>query len=266
MASLPDQYGVLPAEVLAYQSMNTQSANHFSSDQTAPIKLNLNEQVNEEMIDLPGLVTSLHKTIRDLQIKNNTLQQELDKAKKDAYTSPETGLPNKLAFNDEVKNRIKENKEFAIALIDITNFKSVNDRYGHKTGDDVLDGTGKVLQTSLKLTQHTREEDYVVHLSGDEFAIIFCMEPRESDALTPNERVEAIRQNLIKNMDNYAGLCLAPELNVSAAIGIAVHNTGDTAEQTFERADALMYLHKDEQHKQNGTSPRWVKTKILVYH
>lgn len=210
---------------------------------------------HEEIVpNLYARILILHNLAGEIEL--SAVKHELAEARVQANTSPVTGLPNKSAFNQEVATRIATNKPFALAVVDITHFKGVNDRYGHKTGDDFLDGSGKLFKASLELPKHTRDEDYVAHLSGDEFAIVFCMEQRAGETLTPEQRVEAIRDNLINNMARYAGLCLAPELNVAAAIGIAVHQDGETGTQTFERADAVMYEHKKVQHGLSDTEPR----------
>lgn len=236
MAVLLEQHNMLPSDHAAYWKSFQRSLQYFSVYEQSIPDLYASEQISVALQD---------------QIEISGLRVELAEARAVAYTSTVTGLPNKLAYTEEVERRIAADRKFAVALIDLTNFKAVNDSYGHKAGDDVLNAAGKVFQNSLELQKHTRKEDFVVHLSGDEFAIIFCMEPREDETLTPAQRVSAIRDNLVANMAN-----LAPELNVAAAIGVAVYEAGETADQTFKRADALMYQHKAEQHQLTGTQVR----------
>ena len=96
---------------------------------------------------------------------------ESSKAIKDlrhmAYYDTLTGLPNRVMFVSKIKNLIDKSKEeFAIAFIDIDNFKYINDTIGHYAGDDFLKFVGN------KISADIRAPNLVAHIGGDEFAIL----------------------------------------------------------------------------------------------
>jgi len=95
-------------------------------------------------------------------------EQEKDFARKD-YT---TGLANQKgfyeAFTIEMARHRRENIPLSIAYLDCDNFKEVNDRFGHREGDRLLEMVAKTLKSNLRKT------DVTGRLGGDEFAIVFC--------------------------------------------------------------------------------------------
>jgi diguanylate cyclase len=206
---------------------------------------------------------TLHQTNTILVDEHIQKSRQLDKAKKElleaqelAFSSPVTSLPNRNAFERELQDRIDKGKDTAVGVVDVTNLKAVNDRYGHVVGDDVLRSTAELLEASIILDQNTRHQDFVAHLHGDEFAIIFDMEPHEDDAMSSQDRIDAISHNFRDRMTKYSELSMPKELGVDAAIGIVLHDPNKTAVETFDAADAEMYKHKTVQHKKTGTTPR----------
>ncbi len=205
---------------------------------------------------------ALHDTVVLRQLNANSeaalriQAKALAEAQELAFMNPVTGLPNRNAFERELNERVERQDKIAVAVIDVTNLKSVNDRYGHTVGDEVLRSTAILIETSIILDEKTRHQDFVAHLHGDEFAVIFDMEPRENEALSAEQRIQAISHNFTLRMTEYAELSMPQELGVDAAIGIVLHESGRSPVETFDLADAAMYRHKVEQHKNSGTTPR----------
>lgn len=168
-----------------------------------------------------------------------------------ATTDYLTGLPNRAAFEDELERRELNDNNFAIAVVDLTNFKAVNDRYGHKVGDEVIKSSGDLIVQAI-LAHKTRENDFVAHISGDEFAIIFDMDPREDTELLPEERLDRIRENLLANIRSYGQLAALDQFGFSASVGIAIHDPLRTVEETYQEADRQMFEHKHRQHEELG--------------
>jgi diguanylate cyclase (GGDEF)-like protein len=100
----------------------------------------------------------------------NSLRTRLDEADRDARTDPLTGLPNARAFRDAAEAELSRSRRyghpFSVALIDLDDFKHVNDTYGHGVGDEVLRAVARHLQRSVRRT------DIVARLGGDEFALL----------------------------------------------------------------------------------------------
>lgn len=164
--------------------------------------------------------------------------------------NPLTGLPNRLAFDEELQSRITKEVKFSVGVLDLTNFKYINDRYGHKRGDDVIRAAGGLMRDIIK---HTRRTDFLAHLSGDEFAIILDMQEYENDKLTPEQRSEGIQRRLKEVVADYAKTSELDKLGFDIAMGIVVHVPGMTGHETFEAADTEMYKHKQRQHDEKGS-------------
>lgn len=115
-------------------------------------------------------------------------------------------------------------------VIDVDDFKKVNDEYGHNAGDNVLIRVAKVLQMFF------RSDDYVCRVGGDEFVVLMVHSSRNSDKLIA-AKVEDINRELAKgNTDD------APAASISA--GVAHGDEHDTSQTLFEKADKALYETK----------------------
>jgi len=112
--------------------------------------------------------------------------RELDQLRLDA--NPLTSLPGNLAIDRELERRIQQQLPFAHLYIDLDNFKAYGDRYGYKSGSDVIAHVGDLLKKAVK--EAGSKEDLVGHIGGDDYVI-----------LTDPERAEAISKILIDEFD-----------------------------------------------------------------
>lgn len=146
-----------------------------------------------------------------------------------------TGLYNREAL----KNRIREffitgEKSGAFFLLDLDNFKNINDNYGHYYGDIVLKDTAKILLNSF------REEDLVSRLGGDEF-IIFMKDIKTMECVS--EKVELLRTKLKRTYSEDG-----KSIEISASIGVVVFfNTKKEYKELYLEADKAMYDVKNSQ-------------------
>ncbi|MBN1912193.1 MAG: GGDEF domain-containing protein [Pirellulales bacterium] len=99
-------------------------------------------------------------------------REELERA---VHIDPLTGLPNRRAWDEMLDRRLAESavsgRPLVVALVDLDHFKSVNDRWGHTVGDQVLRQAGAALRDGL------RQDDFVARLGGDEFALLLTGAP-----------------------------------------------------------------------------------------
>ncbi|MDH5676306.1 MAG: diguanylate cyclase [Myxococcales bacterium] len=152
-----------------------------------------------------------------------------------ATTDGLTGCYNKRYFNEEMKSRIhaaeRFGRELALIITDIDHFKSVNDTYGHATGDVVIGELGAILQ------RLARETDVVARFGGEEFCIL-CEETGAEGAVQLAER---IRQELeATRFETELG-----QLKVTCSLGVATYpKHGAHRQQLFEAADAALYAAK----------------------
>jgi diguanylate cyclase (GGDEF)-like protein len=128
----------------------------------------------------------------------------------------------------------KKEKMSAMILLDLDNFKLVNDTYGHDKGDEVLCKVSSILQGKF------RETDCVARLGGDEFMVYLPVVFREEDII---ERVEKI----LKEFPIVVGEG-KKKVNVSVSIGVAFKQEGKTAtyERLYRRSDWAMYKAKEK--------------------
>jgi two-component system chemotaxis response regulator CheY len=148
-----------------------------------------------------------------------------------------TGLPNRTLFLDrltlELAQSERRSTSVAVLFLDLNGFKSVNDRFGHDAGDQLLRALAGRLLSSM------RPGDTVARHSGDEFTILGTEIAHADDALSIAQRVtETINAPLAMQND---------EVRLSASIGIALaHGLGRKAEDVIRTADEAMYVAKRE--------------------
>lgn len=140
-----------------------------------------------------------------------------------------TGLLNGRAFRERAEIMLplirRERQQYALAFIDVDNFKTVNDTKGHAFGDEILRKIGNILSCTL------RESDLVSRMGGDEF-VIFLTKTRIDQA-------ETILSQLKEKLDETA---LAAAWPIGFSIGSGVFSSEKTGiEEAIRQADALMY-------------------------
>ncbi len=159
------------------------------------------------------------------------------------HTDHLTGLPNRHAFEQKLNTIIRQhpkvNKPFAIMFIDINDFKSINDRFGHDIGDKVL------MEFAYRLCNHVREDDLVARYAGDEFVVI-------TENINSNEDLAIIKSNIETALAAPLQVTKSATVNIGGAIGIAYFpEDADNAKDLLIVADINMYDHKTEFKKQS---------------
>jgi diguanylate cyclase (GGDEF)-like protein len=148
-----------------------------------------------------------------------------------------TGLPNRRQFEHELKAAIgappRSDGAHAVFLLDLNDFKRVNDVFGHGVGDEVLVSVARRLQRAV------REGDLVVRLGGDEFAII-------ARQLTGAEEATSIALRVIEELDQPITVGSALH-EIGVSIGIAlIPQDGEAHNEILRKADIAMYRAKAE--------------------
>jgi diguanylate cyclase (GGDEF)-like protein len=189
------------------------------------------------LILLTTLALSAYET--DAAARSARLAETLRRANHDlqsvAFVDPLTGLPNRVLLQDRAQQALhraeRSNTRVAVMFIDLDGFKTVNDTYGHATGDALLRRVAQRLQQAL------RKQDTVARLGGDEFvAIVPEIETRDEAAAVGNKLMAALGKPLQIN---------DVPLSVSGSIGIGLYpDDGRSAEDLLQRADAAMYRVK----------------------
>lgn len=143
-----------------------------------------------------------------------------------------TGIPNRRAFSEALVSESKRSERFhhafSLVYIDVDDFKKLNDKEGHKTGDEALCLIARTLVRNL------RNVDLVARIGGDEFAILLPESDRASATEVVN-RCIAISSQKIQSRD----------WSISLSVGVGIFNRGDrTVDQLLACADEVMYQSK----------------------
>ncbi|HEX5741586.1 MAG TPA: diguanylate cyclase, partial [Pilimelia sp.] len=173
--------------------------------------------------DNAQLLRRVDASVRDLRKAKHQLARQ-------AHYDSLTGLANRRLFEKRVQAALNADRGFSVALLDLDDFKVINDRLGHGAGDALLTSVGRRLRACLG-PAHT-----VARLGGDEFAILLTGVTASRDAAT--------------HLDQVTGVLARPlsvggeEVAVRSSIGLARGVPGATPAEVMRRADLAMYAAK----------------------
>ena len=195
-------------------------------------------KVQEASVKLASVNQALQDEVSERQLLERELATVLEQQEETRHASLHdslTGLPNRALFTDRLQHGLVQAQRhgwtLAVMFMDLDNFKSINDSYGHATGDAVLRIVAK------RLEENTRGEDTVSRHGGDEFLYLLMDMNNEQDA-------KIVAQKLIQTVQMPCKLRVG-ELIVSPSIGISIYpKDGTTAESLTQSADAAMYRAK----------------------
>jgi diguanylate cyclase (GGDEF)-like protein len=148
-----------------------------------------------------------------------------------------TNLPNRMVVNDHISHSIslarRYRRNIALLFVDLDRFKSVNDSFGHATGD-------KLLQlVSRRLLAAVRASDTVSRRGGDEFVVLLSEIARASDAATSAQKI-VDSLGLPYNVDGH-------NVRIDCSIGISIYpEDGADVETLIKNADTAMYCAKEK--------------------
>lgn len=145
-------------------------------------------------------------------------------------TDPLTKAFNRLAWRENMKRYNHGHAPFYILLVDLDNFKAINDTYGHPKGDEVLKFTVAWLKSIV------RADDKVFRLGGDEFAVTGIIDPLEENTLT--EKIKIMNESFSKHIMQFLGL------QTTLSLGALFTKSGLSEETIFSKVDDLLYRSK----------------------
>lgn len=193
---------------------------HEASDKLSVVNKALEDEVSE-------------RHLLEHQLATNREQQE--EALHAALHDSLTGLPTRVLFNDRLEHGLvqatRHGWTLAVMFMDLDNFKTINDSYGHDVGDAVL----RIVAERLK--ENTRGDDTVSRHGGDEFLYLLTDMKSEQDATI-------IAEKIIKAIQVPCKVSVG-ELIINPSIGISIFpKDGTTAEALTKSADTAMYQAK----------------------
>ena len=245
------------------QSEHIQELIEQSTEELSSVNTDINHELAESDSLLPGVRKALErnevatKLLRDasaglaavnqsllIEIRDRTMVDhqlaaavEQEEGSRNAgLHDPLTGLPNRVLFRDRLEHGIAQAARhrwiLAVMFLDLDNFKSINDSYGHQAGDAVLQAVATRLQHS------TRTEDTVSRYGGDEFLCVLTPLHEERDIAMIAAKIRTAIQAPIE-------VCVSDvsaNLRLEASVGISVFpKDGASAAELIQRADEAMY-------------------------
>ena len=183
-------------------------------------------------------ITSLSQQLAIMRNRLKAQKQELEQAvshiQKIAAYDELTGLINRRRMTEVLaehsRNNSRQTEGFAIAMLDLDHFKSINDKYGHAVGDLVLSNFGQAARQVL------RDIDILSRWGGEEFLLLM---PKTNSG-HPNTGIERLRAYLA---------CIQvssklPDLRISFSVGFTCYEAGESIYDTIKRADTALYQAK----------------------
>jgi diguanylate cyclase (GGDEF)-like protein len=208
------------------------------------IRRSIEESAAELKTSVERMTTEGKAVIAQLRTEVSNYQAKLEEAELVATVDSLTGLRNRHYVETQIERRLDSVLPFCVAIVDIDNFKKVNDDHGHLIGDDLL----KKFASELKLV--CRSTDLIGRWGGDEFIILL-----DSGLTEAKAQIDRIRKTVCGSysIQRHSG---PMNLIVEASIGLAERVPKESLKDLLARADEAMYRHKESSRAKAGRPRR----------
>ena len=167
----------------------------------------------------------------------DALSRAYEKVEELNYTDGLTGIKNRKFFEEfyeyEWNNVLRSQKSIALMLIDIDNFKNINDAYGHQAGDKVLIAASNVIKQCLP-----RKNDVVVRYGGDEFIVLLPFTDKQTALLIAERIMDAVNKLEVTHEDQKI------PVEISIGISAVIPTKNLIPASLISQADSAMYKAK----------------------
>lgn len=204
------------------------------------VALRMLENVEKHDNPIEAYSKLLERALNDIakaEEKQKNLEHEIERLRQISVTDDLTGILNRRGFRNELEKAISQasrlNYSGILIMIDLNEFKDINDTHGHKAGDLVLCSVAHLL------SQNIRKSDTAARLGGDEFAVILAGTDLEAGA----EKANKIDQILNSHTVSWNG----ERIYVSASTGIEIFSKNSDINEILHNADMRMYELKRDQ-------------------
>ncbi|MBP7779391.1 MAG: GGDEF domain-containing protein [Acidobacteria bacterium] len=234
--ALRDVMATMGAEMTTMHTSLTQSSERFEAIGQLNDARQMKVRLMAEVLTLKQVAAKRRKaweeTARTLTQRVAALEKDLSTVKDEAATDSLTGIANRRGFDATLARWLAQSRpNFVLAVLDIDDFKGINDTHGHAVGDDVLRYVAQCLLQSF------RSDDLVARVGGDEFAVLAA-------GLTARQAESRLAGVLSRISGTAAGVEGRPPCVPTVSCGLSECAAGDTAASLYERADDAQYTAK----------------------
>ncbi len=242
-------------ELITQVKYINQEINHIDIEKNSQIKLEISQKnpFQDVIHSMNNLMNRIYQYVNELRTTNLTMQEKNDQliaseeeltaqleeieSQKDyinylAYHDALTGLPNRRSFTEHLRSRIKSGRYGAVILLDIDDFKGINDTQGHAFGDRVLQ------EIALRLKETDPSRTFVSRFGGDEFLIQLDCDEAYGDLLHSLEEISRLFHHKL-NIDD-----IDIEIHFSFGLSLFPRDSIDV-NQLVMNADLAMYSVKN---------------------
>ncbi len=211
-------------------------------DDLTQIRSSLVQRVTELKTSVDQMTRDSQNLVTQLQAEVSSFQSRLKAVESLVLKDELTGVANRRSIEERVHWHIRNNQIFCIIMLDLNNFKRVNDEHGHQAGDDLLRQFAKELQ------MNTRSGDLVGRWGGDEFVVLLLC-----DGANAGFHIARLREWVFGKYTITVGANRKTvDVNIDASIGVAEWRSGITVEELISDADGAMYKDKHDTRQLNG--------------
>src|SRR6056297_998847 len=215
------------------QDLKQSVSRHLASIGQAVGRFRTQETERERV--LSGQLEAMQEKVAAMEAHSEQMQEQVRKERLRAMTDLLTELPNREAWQERLSFEYNRWQRYShpltVGVLDIDLFKRINDSYGHKAGDRVLQLVAKEFRERLRTT------DFVARFGGEEFVVLFP----ETEPADARSVVDKLREHVGKLPFHFRG----EPVTVTFSAGLAGFVAGDTEESVFDRADRALYQAKD---------------------
>ncbi|MGA3008725.1 MAG: GGDEF domain-containing protein [Terracidiphilus sp.] len=201
------------------------------------IRDSIRQSASELKTSIDRMTAEGKAAIDKLKAEVTTYKTRLEEAEEIASRDALTGLASRLAVEARIEQSLQTSSPFCIAIIDINEFKRVNDKYGHLAGDELLK------QFAAELRSVCRSTDTIGRWGGDEFILMLHCGSAEGAV-----QIDRLRKWVFGNYTVQTSTVPA-RLQVDASIGMVERQAGESMKELVARADVEMYRDKTASRK-----------------
>jgi diguanylate cyclase (GGDEF)-like protein len=203
-----------------------------SLDDLTEMRVSIKKSAAELKLSIDRMTSEGKTIIDELRKQILSCRARLEEAEEMASRDALTGARSRLNLESQMEARIAAKTPFCVAILDIDDFKLINDEHGHVIGDELLK------QFAGELRSVCRSSDVIGRWGGDEFVILLdcCLD----EAMAQRDRL----RNWVCGSYTVEGSAGATKLNLNISIGLAEYQPGEPLKELLARADDAMYEHK----------------------